>query len=102
MLKLNKLKVFMYAIILNYQLGCQMGFRPKILIWVNLGGSWIGKGWYILWPFEIYYGHFGTFYEYFKKLLLFGIFSPVLVYCVKEKSGSPVLPVVYVIKMYKA
>jgi hypothetical protein len=26
-------------------------FKPKIPIWVNFGGPWNGKCWYILWPF---------------------------------------------------
>jgi hypothetical protein len=25
-------------------------FKPKILIWLNFGGFWNGKGWYILQP----------------------------------------------------
>jgi hypothetical protein len=29
-------------------------FKPKIPIWVNFGGPWNGKGWYILLSFEIY------------------------------------------------
>jgi hypothetical protein len=29
-------------------------FKPKIPTWVNFGGPWNGKGWYILWPFGIY------------------------------------------------
>jgi hypothetical protein len=32
-------------------------FKPKIPIWVNFGGPWNGKGWYILWLFWIYYSH---------------------------------------------
>jgi hypothetical protein len=32
-------------------------FQPKILIWVNFGGSWNVKGWYVQLPFGIYYGH---------------------------------------------
>jgi hypothetical protein len=32
-------------------------FKPKIPIWVNFGGPWNLKGWYILWPFAIFYGH---------------------------------------------
>jgi hypothetical protein len=27
-------------------------FKPKIPIWVNFGGPWKGKGWYILYPFQ--------------------------------------------------
>jgi hypothetical protein len=37
--------------------GCQMVglvFKPKIQIWINFGGPWNEKCWYILWPFGIY------------------------------------------------
>jgi hypothetical protein len=43
-------------------------FKPKIPLWVNLGGSCNGKCWYILWPLCLFYGHlaflwsFGIFY----------------------------------------
>jgi hypothetical protein len=30
--------------------------KPKIPIWVNFGGLWSGKNWYILLTFGIYYG----------------------------------------------
>jgi hypothetical protein len=45
--------------------GCQMVyFKPKIEIWVNLGRTWNGKFWYIMYmtiwnalrPFRIIYG----------------------------------------------
>jgi hypothetical protein len=32
-------------------------FEPKIPIWVDFGGPWNGKCWYILWPFGIFYCH---------------------------------------------
>jgi hypothetical protein len=32
-------------------------FKPKIPIWVNFGKPKNGKGWYILWPFGILFGH---------------------------------------------
>jgi hypothetical protein len=43
-------------------------FQPKILIWVNFGGLWNGKCWYILhmasrnifWSFGIFYGQYGN------------------------------------------
>jgi hypothetical protein len=28
-------------------------FKPKIPFWVNFGGPWNGKGWYIILPFGI-------------------------------------------------
>jgi hypothetical protein len=65
-------------------------FEPTIPIWVNFGGPWNGKGWYILWPFGIYL--FGTFGIYFGHLVLcmaiwysppsFGILC-------QEQSGNP-------------
>jgi hypothetical protein len=36
-------------------------FKPKIPIWVNFGGPWNGKYWYILCTFGIYYCHFVFF-----------------------------------------
>jgi hypothetical protein len=39
-------------------------FKPKIPIWVNFGGPYIGKCLYILWPFGIFYGHLGYFYDH--------------------------------------
>jgi hypothetical protein len=45
---------------------------------VNFGGPWNGKGLYIIWPFGILYGHLVILWQ-------FGMFSPVLVYCVKKK-----------------
>jgi hypothetical protein len=38
-----------------------ISFKPKIPIWVNFRGPWNGTC-YIILPFGIYYGHFGTFY----------------------------------------
>jgi hypothetical protein len=32
-------------------------FKPKIPIWLNFGGPYKGKCWYILWSFGIFYGH---------------------------------------------
>jgi hypothetical protein len=32
-------------------------FKPKIQIWVNFGGCWNEKAWYIVWPLGIFYGH---------------------------------------------
>jgi hypothetical protein len=32
-------------------------FKPKIPFGVNFLRPWNGKGWYILWPFGIYYSH---------------------------------------------
>jgi hypothetical protein len=32
-------------------------FKPKIPLWVNFGGPYNGKCWYILWSFGIFNGH---------------------------------------------
>jgi hypothetical protein len=48
-------------------------FKPKIAVWVNFGGPWNGKGWFILLysmrnilrPFGIFYGHLvGIFFSF--------------------------------------
>jgi hypothetical protein len=31
-------------------------FKPKIQIWVNFGGSWTGRGRYVLWTLGSFYG----------------------------------------------
>jgi hypothetical protein len=36
-------------------------FNPKILVWITFGGPKNGKGWYIIWPFGIYYGNLVDF-----------------------------------------
>jgi hypothetical protein len=61
--------------------------KPKIPIWVNFGGPWNGKGWYILWPFGILRS-FVIFYGDLVFQLQFGIFSPILVYCVKKNLAT--------------
>jgi hypothetical protein len=56
-------------------------FKPKTPIWVNFGGPWNGRGWYII------YGHF----EYITAIWYL---SGDLVYFGKvceEKSGRPIL-----------
>jgi hypothetical protein len=70
----------------TYTQGCQI-FKPKIPTWENYGGPWNGEG--ILWPFEyITYGHFGTFYGHLLIQWQVGIFSPILVYCVKKNLAA--------------
>jgi hypothetical protein len=55
-------------------------FKLKIPIWVNIGGPWNGKGWYILWPFGICYGHlFGILCGHLVIYWPFGAFPPVWV-----------------------
>jgi hypothetical protein len=67
--------------------GCQTVFifEPKIPIWVNFGGPYIGKRWYILWPFGIFYGNWGYFMTIWYILCSFSGF--VVMY--HEKSGNP-------------
>jgi hypothetical protein len=63
--------------------------KPKIPIWVNLGGPWNGKVWCILRPFWIYQLQpVGTFYDHLEMQWQLGIIFPVLVLSV-EKSGNP-------------
>jgi hypothetical protein len=56
-------------------------FEPKIPIWVNFGGPYIGQCLYILWPFGVFNGHL----EYFMTICY--IF-PVLVSCTKENLAT--------------
>jgi hypothetical protein len=58
-------------------------FKPKI---PNFGGSCYGKSWYILWPFDLFYGH----WKYFKAIwyILWYIF-PSFGILDHGKSGNP-------------
>jgi hypothetical protein len=47
-------------------------FKPKIPIWVNFGGSYIGRYWHIFWP--LFWGHL----VYFEAILVY--FEAILVY----------------------
>jgi hypothetical protein len=65
-------------------------FKPKILIWVNFGGSCNGRCWYILWPFGIFYallsiicGRSVYFYGYLVNFSRFGT------YVVQRKIWQP-------------
>jgi hypothetical protein len=50
--------LFLKSELFTKRQGCQMVyFQTKTPIWVNFGEPWNGKGWHILWPFGIYYGH---------------------------------------------
>jgi hypothetical protein len=59
--------------------------KPKIPIWVNFGGPWNGKGWCIIWPFVIDYGHLVHIFAIWQisgnlvSKLQFGIMSPLFV-----------------------
>jgi hypothetical protein len=60
-------------------------FKPKIPIWINFGGSYNWRCWYILWPLGLFYGrlvflcHLWWFVTYFSH---FGMLY-------REKSGNP-------------
>jgi hypothetical protein len=56
--------------------------NPKIPIWVNFVGSSIGRCWYILRPFDLFYGNL---YILWPLDILVGY----LVYFSQEKSGNP-------------
>jgi hypothetical protein len=63
----------------------------------NLGKIWSGKGWKILWPFEIYYGHLVHFMAIWYILCPLGNIAanwyilPSFGILCHEKSGNPAL-----------
>jgi hypothetical protein len=57
-------------------------FKPKIPIWVDFGGPWIEKCWYILQEFGIFYDHSVHFEFIWYIFSGFGIMY-------QEKSGIP-------------
>jgi hypothetical protein len=61
-------------------------FKPKIPIWENFGGPWIGKCFYILWSFGICYGYLRYFMTIWYILCSFGTFCFGIMY--QEKSGN--------------
>jgi hypothetical protein len=63
--------------------GCQMVcFQTKNKIWEKISGPQIGKCWYSLWPFGIYYGHLVYFVSIWYIFSSFGIMH-------QEKCGNP-------------
>jgi hypothetical protein len=56
-------------------------FKPKILIWVNFGGTWNGRFWSILWPFGLFWGHL-------VYLMVIWNFFPVLVSCLNKNLAT--------------
>jgi hypothetical protein len=62
-------------------------FEPKILIWVNFGGTCNGRCWYTSLPFRLFYSHLIYFVAIGYILLLFGIFS-ILVCCTKTNLAT--------------
>jgi hypothetical protein len=55
-------------------------FKPKIPIWVNIGGPWNGKCWYILWLYGILDSHLEYLTDIWYILWPFGTFCNNLVY----------------------
>jgi hypothetical protein len=53
----GKMIFFTSSIVFQTRVARWYIFKPKISMWVNFGGPWNVNSWYILWPFEIYYGH---------------------------------------------
>jgi hypothetical protein len=66
--------------------GCRVArwfvFKPKIQIWVNFGGSYNGKFWYILLPFGLFYCYWKYFMDIWYIFRRLGILH-------QEKSGNP-------------
>jgi hypothetical protein len=57
----------------------------------NLGQFWRALDWkngYILWPFEVFYGHLGYFMTIWYILCSFGTFLPVLVSWAKKNLAT--------------
>jgi hypothetical protein len=63
--------------------------KPKIPIWLNFGGPFNEKCWYILcmviWTIYSYFVYFWPFCHF----VVIGYFCPLLVNCTKKKSGNP-------------
>jgi hypothetical protein len=64
--------------------------NQKIPIWANLGGSCNGRGWYILWPFGIFYGTL----VYYDPFIYLGMLY-------QDKSGNLVAFKYIVLHSYK-
>jgi hypothetical protein len=56
--------------------------KPKIPIWVNIGGSCSGTRWYMLWSFGQFSGYLVYFVAIWYIFPRFGILY-------QEKSGNP-------------
>jgi hypothetical protein len=64
-------------------------FKPKIPIWVNFLGPEIGKCWYILWPFGIFYIHLGNFMIIWVHCVLIWYIFSIFGFMYQDKSGNP-------------
>jgi hypothetical protein len=62
--------------------------KPKIQIWVNFGGPWNRKFWYISWPFEIYQSHL-VYFRTLENLVLIWYIFPRFWYIVWRKIWQP-------------
>jgi hypothetical protein len=63
--------------------------KPKIPIWVNIGGPKIGKCLNIFWPFGIFYKHLGFFMTIWYICVQFVHYViPVLVSCTEKNQAS--------------
>jgi hypothetical protein len=58
------------------------GCQTKNHIWVNFLGSCNGRCWYVLWTFDVFYGHLVYFVVIWYILPRFGMLN-------REKSGNP-------------
>jgi hypothetical protein len=56
-------------------------FKPKIQIWVTFGVPWIGKCWYVLWPF-------GIFHDLLVHFVFIWYIFPVLASCSKKNLAT--------------
>jgi hypothetical protein len=65
-------------------------FKPKIPIWINFGGSYNERCWYILGPFGLFQGHLVYFEAVLSTLWPFGIFFPFW-YVAPRKIWQPCL-----------
>jgi hypothetical protein len=86
----DKMLVFPFFLLENGQRVARwFVFKPKIPIRVNFGGASIGKCFYVLWPFGIFYGDWGYFMTIWYILYSFCAFFPVFGIMYQEKSGNP-------------
>jgi hypothetical protein len=66
-------------------------FKPKIPLWVNIGGTCNGRFWFILLPFGLLYCHLVYFTAIWSILCPFGTFDVFwyIFLFLNEKSGNP-------------
>jgi hypothetical protein len=65
---------FMQTIPVSFMVARWFVFNPKIPIWEKFSGPQVGKCWYILWPFGIFYGYLGYSMTIRQILCSFGTF----------------------------